>query len=178
MMTADAQSIFDNNSFEGEPQDATVPHGWFPCEEGTTPDILPGPWGVYLEPYEGDTYVGLITRDNGTWESIGQRLKDKLEKDQCYKFSLSLAHSASYSGYNGVIKLRIWGGKDKCDKMQVIAESEFIDHLDWKKYHFQFKPEKPIQYIIVEAFYSEKRFSFRGNILLDFITPIVFCNRT
>ncbi|MCB0682774.1 MAG: hypothetical protein KDC32_18010, partial [Saprospiraceae bacterium] len=49
-----AQIPFQNPSFEGdEPQDATVPAGWFPCKEGTTPDILPGVWGVHTEPAEG-----------------------------------------------------------------------------------------------------------------------------
>ena len=55
-----------NSSFEGEPADATVPQGWMACQEGTTPDILPGYWGVYTYPANGDTYLGLITRGNGT----------------------------------------------------------------------------------------------------------------
>ena len=68
-----SQIYLTNASFEGEPQDATVPTGWFACELGTTPDILPGFWGVYSESSEGETYLGLITREDGTFESIGQR---------------------------------------------------------------------------------------------------------
>ena len=92
------QIFLDNASFEGEPQDATTPVGWLPCERGTTPDILPGPWGVYQEASDGDTYVGLITRDDGTWESIGQRLKQTLQPKDCYTFFLDLAHSNTYAG--------------------------------------------------------------------------------
>ena len=47
------QILLDNPSFEGEPKDATTPIGWLECEKGTTPDILPGFWGVYLQPYDG-----------------------------------------------------------------------------------------------------------------------------
>ncbi|MEL6989103.1 MAG: hypothetical protein AAGK97_14920, partial [Bacteroidota bacterium] len=162
-----AQNILDNASFEGEPQDATIPHGWFGCEEGTTPDILPGPWGVYLEPSDGDTYVGLITRDNGTYESIGQRLKTPLSKDQCYKIALDLAHSNTYSGYNGAIKIRAWGGKTKCEQAQILFETDYIQHIDWKSYEFKFTPESEIQYILFEAFYKDGSFRFRGNILID-----------
>ena len=35
-----SQIYLENASFEGSPQDATVPIGWHPCEAGTTPDIL------------------------------------------------------------------------------------------------------------------------------------------
>ena len=108
-----AQIYLNNASFEGEPQDATVPVGWFPCARGTTPDILPGPWGVTTESSDGDTYVGLITREDGTWESIGQRLKSPVKPRECYTFTLDLAHSDTYSGYNNPLKLRIWGGETK-----------------------------------------------------------------
>jgi hypothetical protein len=172
------QAKLDNGSFEGEPQDATTPHGWFPCEEGTTPDILPGPWGVYLDAADGDTYLGMITRDNGTYESIGQRLSDPLTKNQCYKISFDLAHSDTYSGYNGALKLRVWGGTSKCRQDQILFETDYIQHLDWKNYIFKFTPKKDIQYIILEAFYEDGPFSFRGNILIDAMTPIVACDRT
>jgi hypothetical protein len=45
-----------NPSFEEEAQDATTPQGWSACKEGTTPDILPGFWGVYTMPSDGETY--------------------------------------------------------------------------------------------------------------------------
>jgi len=51
------QIFLNNPSFEDTPSDATTPMGWFECEEYTTPDILPGYWGVYDEAVEGETYV-------------------------------------------------------------------------------------------------------------------------
>ena len=175
----DAQAIeLANASFEGEPRDATVPQGWMACKEGTTPDILPGYWGVYLDPSDGDTYVGLITRGNNTWESIGQRLSAPLEKGDCYSFSLDLAHSDTYSGYNGPLKLRIWASKLKCQKDQLIYESPQIEHLDWKTYEVRFTAKSEYRYILFEAFHSEKPFSFEGNILIDRIQVIGSCDRT
>jgi len=175
-----ASQLFElsNPSFEGEPRDATVPQGWMGCKEGTTPDILPGYWGVYAEPSDGDTYVGLITRHNNTWESIGQRLSDNLEKGVCYTWSMDLAHSDTYSGYNGPLKLRVWASKLKCMKDQLIYESPLIEHLDWKTYQFKFTPNGNYRYILLEAFHIEEPFQYQGNILIDRLRPIKGCDKT
>jgi hypothetical protein len=173
-----AQAKLQNGSFEGdEPQDATTPAGWHPCKEGTTPDILPGVWGVYTEASEGETFVGLITRDDGSYESIGQRLSQPLKTKECYELSIDLAHSKTYSGYNGPVKLRVLGGQSKCGRDQVIAISETIDHTDWETYSFEFVPKVPINYLIIEAHYKDGPFSHRGNILIDNIQPVKQCVR-
>jgi hypothetical protein len=173
-----SQSIYLNNaSFEGIPQDATVPAGWFSCELGTTPDILPGAWGVYQEASEGDTYVGLITRDDGTWESIGQRLSSSLKAKECYSFTLDLAHSKTYATYNNPLKLRIWGGTNRCTKSQLLLETDFIKDTDWETYEVDFTAKTTLNYILIEAHYTTRNFSYRGNVLVDNISPIKKCVR-
>lgn len=167
-----------NASFDGEPADATVPQGWMPCKEGTTPDILPGYWGVYNEPSDSDTYLGLITRQNNTWESIGQRLPAILEKGSCYAWALDLSHSDTYAAFNGPLKLRVWISKTKCGKDQMIFESPLIEHLTWKTYKVRFTPDDDYCYILLEAFHSEEEFSFKGNILIDRLRAIQGCDRT
>lgn len=168
---------WQNPSFEGEPADATVPIGWIGCEPLTTPDILPGFWGIYQEANDGDTYVGLITRANGSWESITQRLERSIETDDCYVFLLDLARGATYSGYNQPLKLRVWGSTDRCSKDQLLYESPLIEHAYWKTYRVEVKAEQPIRYIILEAFHREGKFRYSGNILLDNLTPLRWCPR-
>ncbi len=173
-----AKSIFwQNPSFEGEPQDATVPIGWMGCEALTTPDILPGVWGIYQEASDGETFLGLITRNNGTWESITQRLSQKIDTKECYTFSVDLARGATYSGYNGALKLRVWGSTDKCSKDQLLYESPLIKHTFWQQYKCEFTAEQPIRYIIIEAFHKEGIFSYEGNILIDNLSPLQSCPR-
>lgn len=173
-----AQIKLDNASFEGEPQDATVPVGWFPCAAGTTPDILPGYWGVYEDAAEGDTYIGLITRADGSFESIGQRLQKPIKRKECYNITMDLAHSDTYSGYNGALKLRIWGGSKKCQKDQLLGETKTtITDTDWSAYNFQFKAKKTINYIIIEAYHEGSNPSHQGNILIDNIAPLSPCIR-
>jgi len=174
------QVTLRNASFEGESRDATVPVGWFPCEAGTTPDIMSGNgkvWSVRVEPAEGDTYVGLITREDGTFESIGQRLSGPLQPRECYQFTLQLAHSPTYATFNGPLKLRIWGGSSKCARDQLLLETPFISEAEWQTFEIDVVPKQALHYMLLEAHYREGKFSYRGNILIDAFSPIVKCSR-
>ncbi len=168
----------ENASFEDEPQDATMPQRWHSCKKGSTPDILPGFWGVYLEPFDGETYVGLITRPDGSYEVIGQKLVEQMKGKECYSFSVQLAHSKSYVNYNIPIRLRIYGGKSFCEKSQLLCESESIKNTDWKKYDFTVFPKEDYDYIILEAYYAKSIFvPYPGNILVDDFSIFKKCPR-
>jgi len=171
------QIIIDNGSFEGTPADATMPAGWFAGEKGTTPDILPGYWGVYNESEDGETFVGLITRQDGSFESISQRLPDKLEKGTCYSLSFFLSFSDNYTGYNAPIHLRVWVASKKNKRQQLVFKSPKISSTDWEKFTLEFSPEEDMYYIILEAHISDKKKSHKGNILIDNMSPIFRCNR-
>lgn len=166
-----------NPSFEGKPSDATMPVGWFMSIPGTTPDILPGYWGVYQEAEDGDTFLGLITRPDGSWEAIAQRLPRRLKEKECYQFLVDLAHSKTYSGYNGPLKLRVYGGSSKGDRSYLLFESPLIDHAHWKSYPIQFNLKRDISYLIFEAYHSSEPFKYPGNILLDNVSRLVACPR-
>lgn len=177
-LSAFAQINLDNASFEGPPQDATLPQGWFACEMGTTPDIMPGIWGVIQESSDGDTYLGLITREDGSFESIGQRLAAPLDKGMCYTFTLDLARSKSYAGYNFPVKLRIYAGNKKGKKSQLLWGSPTISHEDWESYDVKFTAKKNYNYIIIEAYFADGLlFHYNGNVLVDGISPIIACIR-
>lgn len=171
------QIHLNNPSFEDTPSDATTPMGWFECQEYTTPDIMPGYWGVYNEAAEGETFVGMITRDNGTYESIGQRTSKTMKQGICHTFRIDLSHSKSYSGFNKPIKLRIWVGDKKCGTHQLVFESPFIEKIDWETFKVEFLPEKDARYILLEAFYKEGWFKRKGNILIDNMSAIRVCSR-
>ncbi len=171
------QAHLTNAGFEGEAQDATVPLGWFPCQEGTTPDILPGFWGVYHEAAEGDTFLGLITREDGTWESIGQRFSQPLQANECYGFSLQLAHSPAYAGYSEPVILRIWGGENRCGKTQLLLETEPIEEEEWRTHTLAFATKSKLHYILIEAFFPQTGQAVRGNVLIDALSPVERCIR-
>ncbi len=170
-----AQVHLNNSSFEDKAQDATTPQGWIECEVGTTPDILPGFWGVKQLPKDGQTYIGLITRKDGSFESIGQRIHPPLQKGDCFNFSLYLAKSRKYVGYTKKIQLRIFVGTDRCDRDQVVYVSPKINHRDWKRYLVNFTAEQECNYMIIEAFTEEE--GRTGHVLIDAISPINRCSK-
>lgn len=172
-----AQS-FVNPSFEAEPQEAFVPVGWSPCSPQTTPDIFPGVWGVNMDPADGESYLGLITRSDGSNESIGQRIPIALEIDRCYSFSFFLTSSDTYAGFNQPIQCRIWLGSSSCRREQLIFESDPITSPYWQKQSIRFIPKTDHKFLIIEAGFPTAEQKARGNILLDGLSQILPCDRT
>lgn len=177
----------DNPSFEDYPQAGHQPSGWFDCGFAgeTPPDVNPtGQFKVSKNAYHGSTYVGMVTRDNNTWEAIGQRLKAPLLKGVTYTFSIYLARSEIYMSqsratgrdvnYITPATLRIWGGSGYCSKEEMIAETEPVSAATWQKFNFKFTPKANHSYFMIEAFYKVPTlFPYNGNVLVDNASDIV-----
>ncbi|MEZ5039868.1 MAG: OmpA family protein [Saprospiraceae bacterium] len=178
-----------NPSFEDYPRVSSAPSGWLDCgfPGETEPDVQPSPnneFKVSKMANHGYTYLGMVVRDNDTWESVGQKLSEPLKKGTCYRFTIDLARSNSYisqtkttgqdANYNTPAKLRIYGGFGYCDKKILLGESSLVINYNWKEYIFKFEPVDDYSYIILEAFYQTPTlFPYNGNILLDNASDIV-----
>jgi outer membrane protein OmpA-like peptidoglycan-associated protein len=187
---------FSNPSFEDIARASLPPKGWIDCgfPNESPPDVQPsGAWEVYRPAYHGYTYLGMVTRENDTWEAVGQRLNYPLLKDRCYTFSIYLCSSSEYwsavapdsvknrdflpddlpkKNFDQAIKLRIWGGDGYCDKKDLLAESETIGNTNWQKYSWKIEPKRDISHIVLEAFYKTPTlFPYNGNVLVDHASP-------
>ncbi|MBP6825105.1 MAG: carbohydrate binding domain-containing protein [Saprospiraceae bacterium] len=170
--------LIRNPSFEDEPGPSKSPKGWQSFTPGCTPDILPGAWGVQFAAQDGRTCVGLVTREDGTSEDISQGLQETLKGGTCYTFSIYLAHSAKYVGYNSPVRLRVFGGAKRGGKEMLLASSPLIDHSEWKNYKFQFVPDHDMRHITFEAWFGPgTTFKYKGNIILDNCSNIEKCDR-
>lgn len=171
-----------NPSFEDTPSAGRAPSGWVDCGHAgeSPPDIQPnGGFNVTKSAYKGSTYLGLVTRDNNTWERVAQRLSTPLRGGQCYQFSLSLACSDVYISstrknpnnlvnFDRGVTLRIWGGSAFCSYDELLATSPEVKHSDWKSYNLELNPTKNYKYICLEAYYKKPVFvPYNGNILVD-----------
>lgn len=194
--TAQNEIQFENPSFEGVPMEGglltPLPDGWLDCgfRGETTPDVHPvlgGSFSVAKAPFNGATYLGMVTRDNDTWEKVGQQLNGALQKNRCYEFSIYLARSELYlsasrvtgqpTNYIQPIKLKIYGGNEVCGKEELLAETGLIKNTQWLEYFFNFTPSEEYQYIVFEAYYDEPTlFPYSGNILLDNLSSIKLCD--
>lgn len=172
-----AQVPLVNPSFEGAPAASAIPYGWISISPGSTPDILPGAWGLQGAPYDGATFVGLVTREDGTREEISQNLPVALAPDVCYRFSVYLAHLPTYVGYNQPVRLRVWGGPQN-KRAELLASSPLITHKEWRKYTFEFIPDQSVQCMTLEAYFGPGvLFYYKGNILLDNCSSVERCDR-
>ena len=195
-----AQDIrLSNPSFEDRPHYGSVDNnssikGWYDCgavnfPTATPPDIHEGAtrdtsyWDNNVATAHGKTYLGLVVRDNDSWESVSQRLAFPLSSDKCYSFSIYLARSDTYNSATMATRgalisktasfttpavLRIWGSNGYCGENQLLAESAPIDHSEWKEYEFKIEANKDYNFITFEAFYKTPvLFPYNGHILLD-----------
>ena len=185
--------VLVNPSFEGTPKEGDIGgemiEGWYDCgfPGETIPDIHPkenSTFKVDSKPFHGNTYIGMVVRDNDTYERISQRLENSLLGGKCYEFSLSLARSLFYESpsrtssqpvnFTTPAILRIWGGNSICDKGQLLDKSEQVIGSRWLKYDFRLEPERDFQYLILEVFYKTPTpFSYNGNILMDDASAII-----
>jgi len=176
-----------NPSFEGEPRYSRLPPKWRVCNSfnQTPPDTQPGAFEVTKKAYDGETYIGMIVREDGTWESFGQNLLDPITSNQCYQFSIVLGRSENYSSftrksrkqktnYTDPVKFRIWGGYDTCEKEELLAETNVIDHFDWWRYEFRIKPHADYTFLLFEVFAPGKILGgTNGHLLLDAASNLV-----
>lgn len=182
-----------NPSFEGLAQIGTEaprgPRGWVDCgfRGETAPDIHPvpgSPFQVTKPPYDGSTYLGMVVRDNDTWEAISQYLRQPLKADQCYRFRIHIAKSPMYvsiskktgegANYTTPTTLRVWGGDKPCGKIQLLHTTKAIINTRWIEYEMEFRPKRDYQYIVFEAFYrTPVLFPYNGNVIVDNATDIV-----
>lgn len=176
-----------NPSFEGTPKPGTLPDGWTDCgfDRESPPDTQPGSFGVTRKAYDGKTYLSMVARENGTWESVSQQLSNTLDSGRCYLMSAILSHSdelkspismGSFSDstvFKTPIVLRVYGGNSLCDKLELLAESSPVDHFKWMEYELLFKPNSNYTHIVLAAEFEDihKRF-YNGHILMDHLSDI------
>jgi hypothetical protein len=179
-----------NPSLEGQAQHSSVPAGWDNCgyEEESPPDVHPsGTFGVNMAAAKGETYVGMVARDNDTWECIGQLLISSFVPDTCYRIALKMGRSREYTSisrltqksvnYKEPCVLRLWGGYKYQDGFEMLAESEAVDHYEWKEYTLDFTPSKDYDYLYLEVYYSNSGLKpYCGHVLIDDLSPIVPCS--
>lgn len=184
-----------NPSFEDIPrkggQGSSSIKGWndcglskFPGE--SPPDIHPLPsyaWEVSKTAYEGQTFLGMVTRYNDSYESLSQALSSPLHGGTCYSFTAFLSKSELYKSATqrsenpeNFVKpavLLIWGGNSFCDKAELLGESPAVTNTEWKQYKFLLQPRRSYKFITLEAFYKTPILeAYNGHILVDGLSDI------
>lgn len=164
-----SQDYFLNPSFEGSLMQSGGPPDWDTCSEASTPNVQPYLYGVYLPPSDGNTYLGLLTRVNGTIEDAYTTLNIPLSKDSCYKFEIDLAFWEEMGNYPYVdpIFIRIYGTNETCVKDNILWTSPVIENTDWETSEFMIHNDAfDVTEINIESNFAQS-FYYKGYMLLD-----------
>jgi outer membrane protein OmpA-like peptidoglycan-associated protein len=174
-----------NGSFEDVPKQSQPPRGWGDCGfAGESPtDVHPASdslsyWQVQQPAAHGNTYLGMVVRDNETYESISQYLPAPIRAGSCYEMTISLCKSKIYisqsrmtgrtENYDEPTVIRIYGGTSICRHSELLYESPPIDNTEWEEFLVEFKPSGDYRTITLEAFYKTPvLFPYNGNLLVD-----------
>lgn len=174
-------NLLRNGSFEDVPGHSIVPEQWMDCGplSESPPDIHPtGTFGVTKEAKHGATYLGMVVRDNETWEKIGQNLDQPLIKGKKYQLRGYIASSETYisvskltderANYITPVILRINGAEAWEGKYQQLGQSPPITNNKWQYFELTLKPKSDTPYLILEAYFdAAKAQAYNGNLLLD-----------
>ena len=187
-----------NPSFEDTPrvgvQGMPMSKGWEDCGRDlfpgeAPPDILPtsdNGWGVTKVASDGKTYLAMVVRATGTWESVTQHVVGFLKGGKCYSFSAMLALSEVYESRTKAtlpsgekesfvhpVVFEIWGGISAYHQ-ELLAESPPVEHFDWKLYEFVLSPKRNYTYFTIKVYYSKYlQDKYNGHMLIDDFSPIV-----
>ncbi len=182
----DAPIYLNNPSFEDVPRASATPSGWYDCGQmrDSPPDVQPGFWEVSTPAFNGSSYLGLVVRDNETWESVGQRLSRPMEQNSCYELVMHLCKAPKYLSKSPMSVdvvdfatpacIMIWGGNGYCDKAELLYKSPIINHSRWVEYTCRMSPTAGnYSFILIEAYYKTPvLFPYNGHVLIDNLSPI------
>ncbi|MEO1516682.1 MAG: hypothetical protein AAFV95_16800 [Bacteroidota bacterium] len=192
--TGEKEILLANGGLEDHPRVGRVhgrpPRGWYDCgpPQESTVDLHSSSntanpfFSVTHEAFQGKTYMGMIARDNDTWESISQKLrngKEPLLAGTTYKLTVALSRSEDYISpsrynpqevinHNQPILFRLWGGNSYCQKAEQLARTDLVEHTDWRVYSLVFRPTENLSFLTIEAFYKvPSLMPYNGNLLVD-----------
>lgn len=188
MAYAQEPVLLQNASFEGEPGFARIPAGWYFFDEAgqTPPDIHPlyhlSPSAPPLSPLDGHTYLGLVLREEGTSEGLGQALLRPMQAGSCYQLTLYTARPNSYlalskstmqlTNFNQPGQLRAMAGFEHGQPEQTLWEGPANTTKDWQPLQLTFKAGKSYTHFFLKAVHNNGVAAYDGGILIDQLSPI------
>lgn len=181
-----------NPSFEDIPGSGKLPKGWSNCGDPneTPPDVQPGQFSVTKAAQHGNSYLGLVVRDNDTHEGVSQRLPVVLKQNECYEWDIQICRSELYqsesrltkekANYTVPVRVHVYGGYGACDQHELLYETPDIVNTRWISYPFRLLPKKgSYPFITIKVYYrTPVLYPYNGHALFDNASPIrqIPCN--
>lgn len=190
--TQTSNNFLSNTSFETKTigqstnKNKTIMLAWNDCgiylQSKESPfDIHPKSTGAWannqFSPSDGESYIGLVARENGTRESISQPLLKKLDIDKTYSFNIDITsldkNFANHRSQNPEflfdqnLEIQIWLSTDPCKQDQLIYSKKIDYRNEWKTHHVSFKPNKTHTHLMITCNPIGHFEKVLGNIMID-----------
>jgi hypothetical protein len=194
-LEAQEEALLTNPSFEDIPRAGGTGYpmpirGWFDLGQfpkETPPDIHginTGYWKVTTFPHDGNTFLGLVTRPDGSYEGVYTNPIGRLVQGERYRLNVFLCHDTGYESaikethnlpqaeqrmikFDTPIILRIWGSWNG-EYDELFFESKPINHTDWRRYVVDLLPSNTYRVLIIEAYHpTGQENPVAGNLLID-----------
>lgn len=171
-----------NPSFEMIPRQNHPPTGWFDCNfDSESPVDVHGSdtefFGVKEFADDGECFVGMVTRDNGTYEGISAKLLQPLLKDSTYRLTISVNKSPDYQSisrtssepvnFNSDVVFEIWAGYHFCNMDTRLLEYNVDEQGVWTPITFYITPEKNITFLGLYVRHGTPSEDTNGHVLID-----------
>jgi len=100
----------------------------------------------------GEPIAGLHLGSGKVYKMVRQRLSEPMLKDKCYTLTLKVKQSKLGNADVIFPNIRIWGGKNICQRSELIGKTGPVTFMTWTTYKFKLNPKEDLQYIILEAY--------------------------
>jgi hypothetical protein len=132
--------------------------------------------------------MGMVVREDGSFEAIGQKLPIPMTSGTIYAFSMHLAKSPlllspvrsapmDSVSFDTPVVMRVYAGMSACDRLQLLAETAPIDHSGWKEYLVLLTPQADYTHISFVAYFAAPYLEFyNGHLLADHFSDLVPVN--
>lgn len=167
-----------------------LPYGWINCgpPKETPPDVVQhqveNAFKVLHDAADGNHFVSMVVRSNGTAECIQQDLSTPLVPGKSYEMTVQLALAKRFDAverrtmqevsFAHPVMLEVYGVDMHNDRI-LLDDIPPVRHDGWQSYTLQFCPAAPVKALILSPFYHpDSLYEYNGHILLDDLSDIFF----
>ena len=179
------KNIIEDPSFESEFESTFYHHPmWINGTRFMFPHRMPptahmvntNRFGNSYPPADGNQYVSLVTREDGSYQMLSQTLGWQLSQDSCYQFTIDIRHEKEFRSkvyndqkekyFTSPVQLRVSLSNYLDRPEEIIYQSGEALNDQWEQHLIEFQPTDIYKFILFEVNSLLPTIS-NGNIFID-----------
>ena len=132
---------------------------------------------VTAKSFEGDYFIGLVVRENGTTEGLSQYLHEPLLAGKIYHFSVLLQAPEVFTyhttDFAHPIVFEVYGSSDACSLDELLAFTEPVTKQEWMQFDFTLEPTEDFNWLTLRVGFMDNQEPYNGSVLMDYVSDII-----